>query len=271
MRLHASLITLCLASAFAVSANAADWSSDTVGYRYVPSESEPGVSSNVVKNIVSFTHVSGDKLGMNLFSIDLLRSNLADPANGGGDGAQEWYGFYKRSFSLKALTGRQEGYGFFKDIKLNARIDAGTKNTAFAPQPVKGRVGASVDLPVSAGFWDVGFDIYRETNHNGIGNVKYVKFDYAPALTSAWAIPVASVGTLEGFLDVIGPKGKDGFGAQTRTEVLLRTSFMFDVLGSNSGLKAGVGVESWKNKFGCSAGTSSCNATTPMVLVSYKL
>lgn len=50
---------------------------------------------------------------------------------------------------------------------------------------------------------------------------------------------------------------------------------MFDVAGPKSGLKAGVGVEYWNNKFGCNNGASfvkdSCKATTPMVLVSYQL
>ena len=76
-----------------------------MGYRYAPSQSEPGVSDKVAKNILSFTHVSGDKLGSNFFTIDLLKSNGADKNNGDSAGAQEWYGFYKRSFSLGAMTG----------------------------------------------------------------------------------------------------------------------------------------------------------------------
>lgn len=42
---------------------AADWSSNSIGYRYAPSQSEPGVTDKVSKNILNFTHVSGDKLG----------------------------------------------------------------------------------------------------------------------------------------------------------------------------------------------------------------
>lgn len=122
----AALISLSLAGTAAI---AADWSSSSIGYRYAPSQSEPGVSDKVSKNILTFTHVSGDKLGTNFFTIDLLKSNSVDPARGGG-GAQEWYGFYQRDFSLKALTGNTTGYGFAKDIKLVARGDAGTKGVS---------------------------------------------------------------------------------------------------------------------------------------------
>lgn len=66
---------LSIASALSIGAQAADWSDNSVGYRYAPSQSEPGVSDKVKKNILTFTHVSGDKMGMNLFTIDLLKSN----------------------------------------------------------------------------------------------------------------------------------------------------------------------------------------------------
>lgn len=83
----AALLTVWIACN---SAFAADWSSNSVGYRYAPSQSEPGTASKVSKNILSFTHVSGDSLGGNFFTIDLLNSSANDPANGGGKGAQEW-------------------------------------------------------------------------------------------------------------------------------------------------------------------------------------
>ena len=256
------------------SAFAADWSSNSVTYAYVPHQSEPGVSDKVAKNILTFTSISGDKLGTNLFNIDLLKSDSADQANNGGGGAQEWYGFYQRNFSLNAMTGNTTGYGIAKDLNLTARVDAGAKNTTFAPSPRKLQLGMSASMPVSAGFWDIGVAAYKETNHNGIVG-KSVSFDVAPALNSAWAIPMAGVGTFGGFASIVGPKGKDGFGAQTATETLIRATFMFDVMGPKSGLTAGVGVEYWNNKFGCKNSLSgvknSCTSTTPLVLVSYAL
>jgi hypothetical protein len=79
-------------------AGAADWSDTSVGYRYVSAQSEPGVTDKVAKNVLNFTHVSGDKMGTNFVTIDLLKSGTKDPNNGGAAEAQEWYGFYKRSF-----------------------------------------------------------------------------------------------------------------------------------------------------------------------------
>ncbi len=262
------------------SAFAADWSSNSVTYTYAPHQSEPGVSDKVAKNIMTFTHVSGDKLGSNLFNIDLLKSDSADQANGNGGGAQEWYGFFQRNFSLNALTGNKTGYGFAKDLNLTARVDAGAKNTTFAPAPRKLQLGMSASMPVSAGFWDIGVAAYKETNHNGdpYATTRSVSFDVAPALNSAWSIPVASYGTFGGFATIVGAKGKDGFGNQTAMETLIRATFMFPVMGPKSGLSAGVGVEYWKNKFGCDSSISNsgfngnkCKATTPLVLVSYAL
>ena len=104
-----------------------------------------------------------------------------------------------------------------------------------------------------------------------------MSFKTAPALNSAWAIPVAGIGTFGGFVNIVDPKGKDGYGGQTATETLIRATLMFDVLGPKSGLSAGAGVEYWNNKFGCDSSISNggfngkCTSTTPLVLVSYKL
>jgi hypothetical protein len=268
------LAVLFFAVATCASAQASDWSVNSVGYRYAPSQSEPGVTDKTAKNILSFTHVSGDPSGSNFFTIDLLGSDNNDPANGGAAGAQEFYGFYQRSFSLSAMTGNKNGYGFAKDLSLTARFDASAKNTTFAPAARIVTLGVSAAMPVSAGFWDIGLAVYKETNNNGIVG-KAVTFDAAPALNSAWSIPVGGVGSFTGFAHIVGPKGKDGFGGDTATETILRGNFMFDIGGPKLGLSAGVGVEYWSNKFGCDNAKSfvknSCTSTTPLLLVEYKL
>jgi hypothetical protein len=78
---------------------------------------------------------------------------------------------------------------------------------------------------------------------------------------------------------VIAPKGNDALGNGTKTETLLRATYLFDVMGPKSALKAGVGVEYWNNKFGCNNDSTvstnskpnSCKATTPLLLVEYHL
>jgi nucleoside-specific outer membrane channel protein Tsx len=270
-------IALVLLAAMAAGAQAADWSSNTVGYRRALNVPEPSVAHEVDKNILSFTHVSGDKLGSNLFTIDLLKSAPNDPANGtGSGGAQEWYGFYQRGFSLTKLTGKQQGFGFFKDISLTARVDAGAKNTQFAPSPFKLRPGVSFDMPVSAGFWNVGVDLYKENNHTSFNTPHSVRFDTTWALGSAWSIPVTG-GTFGGFVSVVGPKGKDGAGVETKTETWVRTTYMTPIGSAKSDLEAGVGLEYISNKFGCDnslqTGTKkdSCTGYSPLLLVQYKL
>lgn len=278
MKTTLKLTALLTALLAATGVMAEDFSTNSVGYTYAPHQSEPGVSDKVSKNILTFTHFGVDKLGTNFFTIDLLKSNSADPANSLGapnsNGAQEYYGFYQRTYSISAMTGNKGGYGFAKDLSLTARVDAGTKNTTFAPAPRKLRLGIEAAMPVSAGFWNIGVAAYKETNNNGIVG-KPVNFKVAPSLGSAWAIPVGGIGTFGGFLSIVGPKGQDGFGNETKTETLARATFMFDVMGPKSGLSAGVGIEYWNNKFGCnnSATTSanSCKATTPLLLLQYQL
>lgn len=256
--------TLCVAGT-----HAADWSDNSVGLRIGNSFAEPGNTNKIGKAILNFTHVSGDRLGANYFNINMLASDSKDPAGGGGGGAQEFYGLYQRSFSIGALSGNKTGYGFAKDLLLVGRLDVGAKNDAFASRPRKLRLGVSVALPVSAGFFDVGASLYKETNHNGIVG-KDVTFDPAAALSAAWSIPVGGVAVFGGFADVVGPKGKDGFGADTKTEILARTTLMFDVAGAKSGIKAGFGMEYWKNKYGNNAAiVPGAKQTTGLLLTEY--
>ncbi len=251
-------------------AQAADWSDASFGLRYSTKFAEPGISGDIAKVIYNFTYVSGDKYGMNLLVGDILTSDSKDPAAGGGGGAQEFYGFYQRTFSLTKLGTSGLKTGFMNDISLVGRVDFGTKNTDFAPRPRKLRVGALANLAVPQGFWDVGVQLYKETNNNGITG-KDVTFDATGVLTSAWAIPVGGVGTFGGFFDYVGKKGKDGFGGDTAAETLLRMTFMFDVMGPKSGIKAGVGYEYWKNKFGNPSSVPGSEAKTPLLLVEYHL
>ncbi|MEX8520855.1 MAG: outer envelope protein [Leptothrix sp. (in: b-proteobacteria)] len=258
-------LALC-ALAAAATAQAADWSDTSIGLRYGTRFAEPAISDPIAKKIVNFTHISGDKLGTNLVIGDVLASNEKDPAAGGGGGAQEFYGFFQRTFSGNALSG-SKGFGPLKDISLVARFDLSAKDTKFAPRVRKQRYGVSFAMPVPAGFWDVGVQSYKESNHNGIVG-RDVDFKLTSALASAWAIPLGAGVSFEGFLDVIGAKGKDGFGNETKSELLTRWTLMYKV--GTSGVKAGVGIEYWKNKFGNdSATTAGAKQTTPMLLAQY--
>lgn len=268
LQFAAAAAALGLAVAGPVSpAHAADWSDASVGIRYGTRFSEPGVGSGITKAIGNFTYVSGDKLGSNFLTLDVLKSNDRDPEAGGGGGAQEEYFIYERAFSMNAMTDNKGGYGPFKDVDLTARIDLSSKNTQFAPRVRKFRPGFALDMPVPAGFWHLGLQAYHENNHNGIVGTD-VTFKTTWAIASAWSIP-AGPGAFNGFLDVIGPKGRDGFGNQTKTETLLQMKYLFDC---GHGLKAGVGYEYWNNKFGNNASldaTGGSKQNAPMLVAEY--
>jgi hypothetical protein len=80
-----------------------------------------------------------------------------------------------------------------------------------------------------------------------------VEFDPTVMFTTAWGVPLGSLPlSFEGFANVNLPKGKDGFGADTKTEVLVHPKVMFDVgtLWGSKGYQLGAGYEYWLNKFG---------------------
>lgn len=253
----------------ASTSSAADWSDTSIGVRWGPSFHEPGITKGFSKTIFNFTHVSGDRLGTNLVVGDLLKSSSDDPASGGGGGAHEFYGLYQRTLSLGALMDHQGGYGPFKDLALVGRIDLGAKDDAFAARPVKLRLGVQADLPVKAGFWNIGLQAYKKNDHNGIVG-RDVNFKTAPVLTSAWDVPVAGIASFAGYLDLIGPIGKDGFGADTKTQTNIYVKLMFDVAGPKSGFKLGVGWDYFKNKYGTDASAvPGATQSTALVLSEY--
>jgi len=251
-------------------ASAADWSDTSVGVRYGTNFAEPSIGTGIHKSIFNLTHVSGDKLGTNLFVGDMLLSDSKDPAAGGGGGAQEFYGFYQRTFSINALRGSQASYGFAKDLSILTRVDLSTKNHAFASAVRKFRLGLSASLPVSAGFWDAGVNLYSERHHNGIVG-RNISMKTVPELATAWGLPVPLLGaTFSGYASLIPPRGKDGFGIETKTELHTQLNLLWDIGGPKSGWKAGVAYEYWRNKFGVdSEKDPGAKASTPMLIAEY--
>jgi len=260
---------VALAAALALTADraaAVDWSDNAFRYSYGGAFTEPGIGSSgesvpIKKNIFSFTHVDGYKLGGNFLNVDMLFSSIKDPVNNDGNlGATEVYAIYRHSFSLNKISGRPLfAMGPFADLLLQAGADANTKNTAFAPSKIMPVLGPVVALRVP-GFWNVGVLLNKEWNSNGFatagGMVSHggtVVFDLTTMFTTAWAIPIGSWPfSFEGFGLVNLPKGKDGFGLETKTEVLFHPKLLWDVgtLWKGKGYQVGVGYEYWLNKFG---------------------
>ena len=258
-------------AASGLAAHAAEWSDNSIGIRAGSTFAEPGIpGSSIGKTIFSFTHASGDKLGKNLVIGEVLQSNGKDPAVGGSGGAQEFYGLYRRTFSLTKLTGSAVAFGPVKDVNLVGRIDRQTKNISFAPRARKFMLGTSVEFDVPKGFVESGIYAYSESNHNGVVG-RDVDFKTTYFLDTSWMIPF-NVGTparWRGTLAHTGAKGKDGFNADTKAETRLSTAVLFDVGGS--GLSLGLGYEIWRNKYGNNQDVAlGAKHNTALLLAEYK-
>jgi len=251
-----------LAIAAAATARAGDGFSDTsIGLRYGPDFSEPGVvafdgsGARIGKRIANLTHADGGARGGNFLSIDALFSDRADPDRGGHGGATEVYLIYRRTFASNALFGHPFAFGPVRGTDLVAGFDLNTKDTAYAPRKRMLVFGPQFRFAVPRGFLSVAVLAEREWDHNGIVG-RAEDFDTTWAVEAAWNAPFA-LGTLpaqfEGYLDFYGPKGRDDFGDATKTETLLHPRLMLD-LGSLAGHKdrffAGIGYEYWHDKFG---------------------
>ena len=234
-------------------ANAADWSDTYVGYRVGKQYHDCCTTNDIKKDIYTLNHFSRYKYGSNFFNVDFLTSDLNDPIKGGDAGAREIYAVYRHQLSLGAVSGSEFKFGIVKDIAITAGMDLNTKDSAFAPRVRKFVVGPTFKLDVPSGFVDVSLLFRTEQNHNGIVN-KIVNYDDHYGVNVAWGIPLKSINSkVDGFLDYVGAKGKDGFGFETKAETLARVYLMYDVgsLASNPGaFYAGIGYEYWNNKYG---------------------
>ena len=271
MKRYTYFVMLGGAAILPVSTLASTWSDNSVGVRYSTHFSEAGVGKDVTKTVFNFTHASGDKYGTNFFTVENLISNGKDPAANSNDGAQEIYGFYQRTLLLSSLPQLKTDNQLLDSLSLMARVDYGSKNTAFASRPRKYYLGFNMPIPVPVdhGFWNIGVAGYKENNYNGIVG-KEVDFDLTWAITSAWNFPYGP-GNFGGFLNVIGPKGTDGFDNKTKTELLFRVNYLFDI--GDTPLKAGVGYEYWRNMYGNDEkldATNGSKSSVPMLMAQFK-
>jgi len=255
--------------AMANPASAADWSDTTISVKHGNKFTEPGGPQKIEKTIYEFVHVSGDKLGKNLVVGQVLASGSNDPAAGGGTGAQEFFGLYRRTLSLSKLTGSKLAFGPVKDVSLVGRFDRGTKNISMAAAARKLMAGVSVDLAVPAGFAEAGLYAYHEKNYNAFVS-RAVTFDTTYRADLAWGIPFNAGVPLEwrGGLAVIGAKGKDGFGNDTQVEKVLYTEVMANI--GKTGFQVGLAYEWWRNKYGVDASRiPGAKQGTPLLVGTY--
>jgi hypothetical protein len=247
----------------ATQAHAFDFSDNSVALTWGPTYKEPGLPQNttnhgtdISKYTATFQHFDVWAYGTNFINIDALFSNSHDPANNSHQGATEVYGVYRGNLSGNALTGsKMFTFGPIKDIRAEIGFDFNTKNTAFAPEKRLVVIGPNFSFDVP-GFLNVGIHLAHEWNNNGIVD-KAVNFDPTAELEIVWMQPLAFTGLplkFDGFFNVVAPKGKDGFGNQTATEILTQPRIVLDagklILNKPNFIDAYVGFQYWYNKFG---------------------
>jgi nucleoside-specific outer membrane channel protein Tsx len=259
----ATTLALALVAGWSVSAAAEEFSDTFIGYRYGSKYREPHNPFEIAKNIVQFTHASTYRYGANFFNVDYFKSDSKDPANGADSGgAAEVYINYRSQLQYGKVTGTPLAFGVIRDVALTAGFDLNTKDNAVAPRKQVIVVGPTLKFDVP-GFLDVGIWYYRERNHCGAppclepGADSQITFKPTYLLNASWAIPF-EVGSVplkfQGFVNFVGPKGKDYTNHDTAKETLVRTSLMLDVgqvLASRKNVVyVGVGYEYWHNKYG---------------------
>jgi hypothetical protein len=247
-----------------------DFSDTSVSLTYGASYMEPGVVKSsdpgngtpISKFILTLTHFDAYKYGTNFINIDALQSNGRDPANNSTRGATEVYGIYRGNLSGNAVFNTKAfAFGPVADVRMEFGGDFNTKNTAFAPEKKLLIFGPNFSMDLPKGFLNIGLHISKEWNNNGIVN-QAVSFNPAFELEVVWLYPLSDyLGgfplRFDGFFNLVTPKGKDGFGDQTKTEILTQPRLVLDLgalaFKKPNTLDAYVGYQFWLNKFGNNA------------------
>ncbi|RFO97672.1 outer envelope protein [Rhodoferax lacus] len=257
---HASVL-LAIAGCSAT-AQAADWSDTSIGYRYGTDFAEPRNANKISKDILNLTHASGYKYGSNFFNVDMLLSDDKDPAgDGSGNGAQEIYVVYRHTLDLGKVTGSPIKFGPVKGVGVVAGFDFNTKTDAGYNSKKRMLVaGPSLMLDVP-GFLNVALLALWESNapYNTATKVSTPRYAYEahPMLSVTWGIPVMSGAvplSFEGYANFIASKGKSEFNGDTAGETNIDMMAMFDVSGLMGAkpktFRAGLEYQYWENKFG---------------------
>ena len=191
-------------AAGSMSAQAADWSDNSIGYRYGTKFAEPFNTQDITKNIINFQHASGYKYGTNFLNVDLLMSDSKD------SNAQEAYIAYRHTLDLGKISGKDLSFGPARGVGLTLGFDWNTKNdNSYASKKRMWVVGPTLMLDVP-GFLNVSVLALFESNQP-IGVSSRYSYDTHPMLNLAWGIPLGSTGLVRTLLVLLplllGPLG----------------------------------------------------------------
>jgi len=254
-------------AAFASQAHAQGFSDTWLGERDALTVANPGATKgarNVNKVITNFGHFDAGDYGSNFVGLDILLSNPNEPAANSSGGSTEFYALYRGQFSPDKYLGIDTKSALFSAINLELGGDLEGENNAFGANKKEIVVGPNFHLAVPTGILNIGVHAYHEWNHNGFsscptscGKGGAVEFDTTAEFEIVWQFPLDFTGLpldFRGFTNIVLPKGRDGFGNRTATEVLARPQLQLDIgqlaFSKPHKLYAYFQVELWENKFG---------------------
>ena len=257
-----TLTALGLVALAALPLSAANWSDTYVGYQYSNQFRDPGLLGTQVKNRLELSGVAGWDYGTNFFDVNMLSATKSAPANvpggqptAGVPGNTEVYVVYRSSFDLGKIFKTNLSFGPVREVDFTVGFDFDSQDNHFASNKKLMMAGPQFGFNVEHGFWNLGIGGCREANYNGVVQ-KEVDFKTQYMVWTAWhkgfdmGVPV----TFKGWMNYVGPKGKDGFGVDTKTETVGDMYLMFDISSlfgrKNGAVFVGPGFEYWNNKFG---------------------
>jgi hypothetical protein len=244
----------------------------TVGYRHEFSGTDPGVGTTA-KDIWNINHFDAWAYGTNFVNLDWLQSDKRDPAFcaapaaicAPSEGALEFYGVYRGTFSFNAIThSKAFTFGPIKDIGFSFGGDWEVENNGFVPEKKAVVAGLQFQFAVPQGFLNLNVHAYKEWNHNGLPFAvnTNVEFNTVPEFEIVWMQPLTFTGLplrIAGFTNIVTPKGLDGTLTRTKTEVLSDNRLILDagklMFNKPNLYDAFVGYKYWNNKFGADANT----------------
>ena len=236
---------------------------NSIGYRFSTRFKEPAIRDRsnpngtpITKSIVTLTHADAWRYGSNFLNLDILKSDRSDPANKTSTGAVELYFIYRGQLSPDEIfQTKMFPVGPIRDITFEAGFDRNTKNTRFGSQKWLAVAGPNIHFNVP-GFLNVGLHYAQEWNHNGIVG-RYIQFDPTFEIEAVYSFPLDVTGLplrLEGFTNLVTPKGRDAFGNPTEVEILSQNRLTLDlgqvVFRKPRFLDFSLGYQYWFNKFG---------------------
>ena len=259
---------------------------DTLSFLYGSSYRTPFVTTadapggtDIGKATLEFVHNDSWKYGSNFIDFSLRKSDNGEPALGGGTGALEVYAILRTNLSFNKI-GHTKKFraGPLRDVALELGANLESKNSHYAPEEKTIFIGPNFQFQIPRGFLNVGLHYRKEWNHQGIFG-RNDNYDPNFNIEASWSVPVPGFRAplfFAGFATYNTPKGRDSFGSESVSEVLIRPRVMLDagkLLFDRRGLlEIGGGVEYWYNEYGKNTGrTPGAKQTTPFVQLTYHL